>query len=185
MPIQNISMKFYKNTRPIDNQVQPPTGFNKRAPTAKYYRKTSNCCNTLINDVFKNVCCRPIIRSANTYIPVDPNTGKTVDYSQSRVEYLNSRCKTFQQNSFNFDYNIITKEARSNCCNTEKCNIVTYKPNNTKYSTQGAVSSSARLLRLKYNNITTSAKYNQNHIRYRGDLTQNIFINKSGLCNKC
>lgn len=35
---------------------------------------------------------------------------------------------------------------------------ITYKPSNYKYSTQGAVSSSSRLLRLQYNTINTVAK---------------------------
>ena len=178
MPIQKIAMNFYKNVRPIESDIADES-FNTRAPTAKYYRKTCACCETpyLINQVFKNVttCYCNITKSANTAFPIDQNTGKRVDYSQSRSEYLHSRCKTFNQNSFNFDFN------PTNCCN---CNPV-YKPNNAKYTTQGAVSSSARLLRLKYNNITTNAKYNANQPRYRGDLTNNVFINKSPMCKKC
>lgn len=42
-----------------------------------------------------------------------------------------------------------------NKCNT-KPSITIYKPNNSKFAVQGAVSSSARIDRLKYNTITTN-----------------------------
>jgi hypothetical protein len=179
MPTQVIPMQFYKKVRPIDIQPEATSKFNTRAPTAKYYRNTSTCCNGFVTTVFKNnsCCYKNITRSANTV--VDSN------YSQSTSEYLNSRCKTFNQRSFNFDYNNETKEGYANCGDELKCSKVIYKPNNAKYVQQGAVSSSARILRLKYNNIRTSGKYNQHRISYRGDTTQNVFINKSPLCKKC
>uniref|UniRef100_A0A6C0IJQ4 Uncharacterized protein n=1 Tax=viral metagenome TaxID=1070528 RepID=A0A6C0IJQ4_9ZZZZ len=47
-----------------------------------------------------------------------------------------------------------------NCANNNKCtqkpSITIYKPNNAQYAVQGAVSSSARIDRLKYNTITTN-----------------------------
>jgi len=41
--------------------------------------------------------------------------------------------------------------------NAKACNTVVYKPNNYKYATQGAVSSSTRMLKLNVNTITTNA----------------------------
>jgi hypothetical protein len=38
-------------------------------------------------------------------------------------------------------------------CPNEKCNVAIYKPNNNQYAKQGAVDSSSRLARIKYNTI--------------------------------
>jgi hypothetical protein len=186
MPIQTIPMQFYKKTRPIDNPGNDIQRFNTGPPPAKYYRNTSTCCSGHVTQVFKNVnCCyKNITRSANTAFPVGSN-GKTPDYYHSNSQYLKNRCKTFKQRQFNFDYNQETKEGFANCADEFRCSKVVYNPNNSKFSTQGAVSSSERLLRLKYNNIRTTTKYNQHHISYRGDTSQNVFINKSPICKKC
>ena len=188
MPTAKIPMMFYKNTRPYDNYVEPePTDsilYNTRAPIAKYYRKTTNCCDNDVIEVLKNnKCCYDSkIRSANTASVLDPNTGKKIDYKHSTSEYLYSRCKSFKQKGFHFNLNQQTKEGYANC--GSQCKTI-YKPSNAKFQTQGAVSSGERMVRLKYNTVRTSQKYNANHISYRGDTTQNVFISKSPLCNKC
>ncbi len=176
-------MLFYKNTRPIDIDGPFNNGFNTRSPPSKYYRKTSNCCDTLIDkqnvqEVFKNVksCCDGFTslapRQANTAFPFDEN-GNRPDYFTTNSQYLQGRCKTFKQQQFNFNIDPSTNEATANCCPVkEVCKKVVYKPNNAQFSTQGAVNSSTRLLRLKYNNVTTSAKYNQYRRVYRGDTIQ-------------
>ena len=85
-------------------------------------------------------------------------------------QYLQSRCKTFYQNTFN--YQMVGNTGRSNCAqsiggeengcscasDSQQGSRVTYKPSNKKYSTQGAVSSSARLDRLKYNTAVVVAR---------------------------
>lgn len=48
------------------------------------------------------------------------------------------------------------------------CDLVIYKPNNSQFSIQGAVDSSSRLTRLKYNTIT------KNNSSYYRELNQNI-----------
>ena len=78
-------------------------------------------------------------------------------------QYLQSKCKTIKQNSFNFSTNNtgLPANAYRGQCTTSKdcsCAVVTYKPNNKKYSQQGAVSSGTRLARLKYNAITKAGK---------------------------
>ena len=85
---------------------------------------------------------------------------------------MQRKCKTIEQNSFHFiPHKSSTQKHhyRGNCSqnsgdpeqdNPENCcfNGVTYKPNNKKYSTQGAVSAGARLVRLKYDAITKVGK---------------------------
>lgn len=184
-------MQFNKYKRPYDNYVSqgsPQTSeFNQRAPIAKYYRKENTCCTANVTEVIKNVnCCYDSkIRSANTAFPINQDTGKRVDYSQSTSEYLASRCKTFKQKGFHFDLDTQINSGYANCGDEYRACKVVYKPNNAKFQTQGAVSGSERLLRLKYNTIKTSQKYNTNRIAYRGDVTQNVFLNIPAKCKDC
>jgi len=74
------------------------------------------------------------------------------------------------------------------------CKLVVYKPSNPQYATQGAVSSSTRLLKLNVNTISTNAAtfdkrsvgtyLNINDIT-NGSNTENVFIlkNKASKCN--
>ena len=95
-------------------------------------------------------------------------------YYQSNASYLRGRCKTIQQNSFNYTNNRdLTKcenlanpeEFRPNCQGCLNCNngntcnqkVSYYKPNNCKFAVQGGVSSSSRMARLKYDTINTFA----------------------------
>ena len=78
-------------------------------------------------------------------------------------QYLYSKCKTLKQNSFNFSTDntgLPPNTYRGQCTSTSNCteSCVTYKPNNKKYSQQGAVSSGTRLARLKYDAITKNGK---------------------------
>ena len=121
-----------------------------------------NCCvtNNKVNSR-KN-----IIRSAST------NLNKNY-YTDSRA-YLKSRCKTFKQNisgnvnnnqdNYDENGNFLWPNENNNgpqvrnidkimhCEQSKKCTLI-YKPNNRNFATQGAVSSSERLLRLKLNTI--------------------------------
>jgi len=193
MPTQKIKMNFYKNVIPYESQPEATERFNTRSPTAKYYRKSALCCDNgpFTMTVFKNVrtCCNSISKhgylQANTAQQIDIN-GNLPDYHPDRRSYLQSRCLNFDKRSFNFNHNPDTNEADANCCssNPSICNKVIYKPNNAQYSVQGAVSSGERLLRLKYNNITTTSKFNQYHRRYRGDTSENQYL-KVVECKKC
>jgi hypothetical protein len=76
--------------------------------------------------------------------PSAVNTNKSKPkYYQSNSSYLQSKCATFKQNQGNVAH-----------CNSS-CSV--YKPNNAQYSQQGAVSSSSRIDRLKYNTINKFA----------------------------
>ena len=137
-------------------------------PSDKYFDTSSN----------KTVCvaCNPenhVIKSASTLI--DKNY-----YTDSRA-YLQSRGRTYTQNQATgikvdgvsyFDSNgkplhpsnDVTKGPPSynkTSGNEPDCpvpNKLIYKPNNHKFSTQGAVSSGSRLLRLKVDTINNNAQ---------------------------
>lgn len=187
MPYKNQTMFRYKNRNPSYTATNNSTGFSKQQSVANYYRKErcpENCNNTYqVNDVVGNVrTCPKVIGgssrciplNANTMInanvPTQPNGFPAKKYYTSNKEYMYARCKTFDQNQFNFYRSSGVLE--SNCCGNEAgysssaCNRVVYKPNNTPFSTQGAVSSSTRLMRLKYNEIVrppTGVKYPPNY----------------------
>lgn len=131
-------------------------------------------------------------------------------YYQNYSKYLYSRGNTYQQklsitkipniqyfNNNQIVYPVIPQSSpsvdlplnssyyfeTSNLPNvSETCNLVIYKPNNSQFATQGAVDSSTRLTRLKYNTITTnnSSFYRQsngyNNISYSSDP---IFFSKN------
>ena len=164
---------------PIQCWRKAPAGWNSTdaSDCACVTNPTFNGVQEVFNDtpcVDKNGTClrsqKRRIRSGmlqtNTQLanPRDPRKQhNSVNYNYK--QYLQRKCKTIQQNSFNF---IPAKAStqkyhyRGNCSqNTEgDCcfNGVTYKPNNKKYSTQGAVSAGARLVRLKYDAITKTGR---------------------------
>ena len=84
------------------------------------------------------------------------------DYSIDNRQYLEKRCMTFHQNQFSYlvngDASTKPGSARSSG-NTYSngCRDVVYKPNNSEFACQGAVSSSSLILRKKYIAITTNA----------------------------
>ena len=72
------------------------------------------------------------------------------DYNYNYKQYLKNKCKSF------YDIQRAKKQTdgtyKSQCCDDNK-NCVTLKLKNKNYHTNGAVSSSSRLARLKYNTI--------------------------------
>lgn len=90
----------------------------------------------------------------------------TKNYYTSSSQYLHGRNKTFKQNQFNSlrmegahsDENVYSSNTIQSCGTDENGNTsyvpVYYKPNNSKFANQGGVSSSTRLVRLKYDTIT-------------------------------
>ena len=195
--------------RPIDHNVTPSTKFSTKAPPAKYYRKERcppNCDNTYeVNDVFGNVrTCKKVIGGSKGCIPLNANTMinanvptgsngfPTKKYYTSNAEYMKARCMTYNQKQFHFTTGP-GGSLEANCCGNEagyvsgNCRAVVYKPNNSKFSTQGAVSSSSRLVRLKYNTITNSSGPNRNSCtdcqRYPAGQTNSNMV-KSTICNR-
>ena len=106
------------------------------------------------------------VRSAGMTRPKYNNSknNRLENYS-SAGQYLKSRNKTFQQNQFtnlridnpsNSAENVYSSNTIQYCNNSATTNYVPvyYKPNNSKFAVQGAVDSSSRLARLKYDTIT-------------------------------
>lgn len=146
----------FKNERPVDNADLET--FTQNAPVAKYFRKTKTNANCKTTEVIKIIDCNACKKGKSSN-PISK------DYNTSYAQYLRSKCKLYEQG--------ITPGSCTN--NENKCFV--YKKSNNKFNTQGAVSSSSRLLRLKYNTVQTSGKYNIHRIKYRGDLTQTVQIN--------
>lgn len=123
------------------------------------------------------------IKSASTMLGSTTENGLRVPktYASSNREYLQRRCKTFNQRQFNYassSVNGANNEYLANCdcsqqpgsCTTATCRRVIYKRNNTGFATQGAVDSSARLHKLKQNAISDNkccmkANGNSAHIK--------------------
>lgn len=85
-------------------------------------------------------CCVPIMRSAQTRI--------SPTYYQSTAQYLKRRGRTYDQNSLDLEIKIDASDG------TECAVLHTVAPRNKKHFTNTAVSSSARIARLHYDDTT-------------------------------
>jgi hypothetical protein len=90
-----------------------------------------------------------ITRSANTII--------NKKYCSNTKQYLQSKCKTFNQNQ-TLGIHLSGPNYTSSCSDAKgnKCNPVIHKPNNKKFKQQGGVTSSSRIAKLKYDTIVNS-----------------------------
>jgi len=108
-----------------------------------------------------------------TNINANPAKGK---YYQTSKSYLQARCKTLAQHQGN-GRKIAGKENEyksGNCVsNISSCKTIIHKPSNNQYQTQGAVSASSRLTRLKLNTIQTAA--NNSNVYNLGQAVSNAF----------
>ena len=94
---------------------------------------------------------------------IQNNNGKiNYKYNYSSQQYLNRRCRTYEQQSFNFAQNTPIKGSKNSefptyCENNgvNNCKSV-YKKNNPKFSTEGGVSGGSRINRLKYQTVVKS-----------------------------
>lgn len=158
-PINNLSEK------PTAETQQPPPGF---------------CCNQEKNSLKR-------VRSAKTIVKQN--------YYTTHEKYLLNRCQLFNQTQFNYlntgisDVKPGSPESLNNTytgnliLKNKLCNKVpvNYKPNNYKFSQQGAVSSSNRMLRL---NVDTINK-NKNDIKNNPQVKSKYFPNSSGNIINC
>jgi len=103
----------------------------------------------------------------------DTNKNNDIYYTSSK-QYLESRKRLFSQNQYNYiqygNKGVLPGSPQAvdniysanglNHCSSDGGNPsyvqIHYKPNNYQYAQQGAVSASSRILRLKYNTITTN-----------------------------
>lgn len=142
-----INTPSYKMERPVDSV---PDSFTAKAPVAKYYRKTISCCDNDTTEVIKDVkCCVKPIFSANTNI--DKN------YYATHSQYIKAKCLSYDQNN----------TPTPNCADVS-CNFNVYKRSNPTFNKQGSVSSSSRILQLKYNTIQRNARFNPYQSNYTG-----------------
>lgn len=132
--------------------------------TVQFEKNTNSCLSTASNALRR-------VRSSGM-IKKKFNTNKNNDtYYTSNAQYLESRNKLYQQNQFHLLRsgdptatpggpgsmdNVYASATPAHCGNDPITTYVPvyYKPNNSNYGTQGAVSSSTKLLRLRYNTIT-------------------------------
>ena len=173
MTIINIQTNKYTNDYNDNDNLIDSTQFKSRP--LKHWRKvlcSTTKCNYLSQEIIKdkeNECgnCDPkkfIIKSGQTEKFINPinNEEPNIKYCYSNSSYLKSRCKTYNQLLSGRSTNQVDKTIRTTLecaigCNDKKSVNFTYKPNNENYSIQGAVSSSSRLHKLKYDTITDNA----------------------------
>lgn len=113
-------------------------------------------------------------------------------YHQSNSAYLRSRCRTYTQNLSNSRVSAKPgtslvercascpeRCAQTNCANS--CKPIIYKPNNPKFSQQGAASGSTQILRRKYDAIQRFANQftGQNFGGLYGDATASAYAYSS------
>lgn len=125
-----------------------------------------------------NTCCQGVRDTSKALNLVRRQCTTSPAYSFTYKQYLQKRCSTFEQKSFNFagveDNNNLKPGApntfsniyRANCTNCanysypESCTRVAYKPNNYQFAKQGAVSSSLRTLKTTLATIQTAQYLN-------------------------
>jgi hypothetical protein len=124
-------------------------GFLTDNPT-KEVQTYTRCCNQEDKARRRTLPANTIIKPVTKYLTKDKYTDKDAfkkaPYYTSLQQQREANCETFEQNEYPTNMG---------------CKCIVYKPNNKQYSNQGAVSSSARLLRLNVETITNS-KFNSN-----------------------
>ena len=112
-------------------------------------------------------------------------------YTDSKT-YLKSRGKTYKQN-ITGSHDTSNKYTINTNSDAACKNTYVYKPSNKQFATQGAVSSSSRLERLKLNTIqvnnaslrTAWGAYGANGGKYHGTMTSPYFLKSNvAVCNK-
>ena len=103
---------------------------------------------------------------------LNTNSSKSKYYT-SNSSYLKARCKTYNQNQYQYGTDSVSKcenltqpaAFRPNCVGCSNCSskgicnqkVSYYKPNNCKFAVQGGVSSGLRVARLKYDTVNKFA----------------------------
>lgn len=124
------------------------------------------------------LCCNQESKALKRVLA--PKTIISKNYFTTTKQYLQNRCQTFQQRSFNFQTNdtpsptneenkpgsatALNNAYYANCypttsypnTNSNGCKLVYYKPSNPQFATQGAVSDRTRLLKLNVDTINTN-----------------------------
>ena len=134
----------------------------------RYYRKETDCDNKCFESKVVKVldcnACKPK-RTANTNLQSN--------YYASSTSYLRSRSKLYEQANTARKHNSETNSITKDGCD-ERYNCGVYKRNNSSFQTNGAVSSGAKIMRTKHQNIVNAYETNSLRPRYHGDSTMNI-----------
>ena len=162
---------------PADTIAYLPNGKNVKKATESFadmITYVNKCPATSINEnVPKCVyVCDPEkkARKRVQYPSVLNTNSSKPKYYTSNASYIRARCRTFNQNQFQYGGqndnkcdNLTNPSAfRTNCVSCVKCHtnstgcnqkISYYKPNNCKFAVQGGVSSSLRISKLKYDTV--------------------------------
>jgi len=97
-------------------------------------------------------------RKGSFYVRRSANTIINKDFCWNSKQYLQRRCKTYEQNQ-TLGEHVNGSEYYGASCTRDGDNVckpVIYKPNNKQFKQQGGVSSSARIAKLKYETIVNS-----------------------------
>ena len=189
----------YPGSKPCCNQFR---GLNM-------YRKTLTCgtCETT-TQIYKDnaalcpadVCYTPPLIKSKNNNTINGITTPDVSYNYTSHQYLRRKCKSYVTNNSTLEYDNVTHLARTPCC-SDACSTdtisqaknaccITYKPNNTPFMVQGAVESSNRLERLKYDTISRGRTVSASEpngccgTRLYSSQTQNINIHKKFPCSR-
>jgi hypothetical protein len=114
--------------------------------------------NILFTDYCKGIESNHCV-TGSFKVKYSANTIINKNFCWNTKQYLQKRCKTYDQNqTLGKHLNGSEYQSASPQC-VESCNVI-YKPNNSQFKNQGAVSSSGRIAKLKYDTIRSStAKY--------------------------
>lgn len=142
-----IQKTFLMPTMRKPSYISRSTYTNQQQPI-QHYRQTLDCsCNYVETvEIIKNTCCSTPIKSGTTAL--------NKSYYQTHRQLMYARCQTYEQRqTISIDEN---GNAKSTC--PSGCPTV-YKPSNAKFQVQGAVSSSNRIDRLKYDTLASRGRY--------------------------
>lgn len=129
----------------------------------------------------------------NTNVRRSASTNISKNYHQTTSSYLRSKCQTYNQNLTIGKQTDNDNEYNMTSCSSSKCNKTVFKPNNKPFTTQGSVSSSTRLLRLKQNTINQNGasflnaygRASANAGKYKNSINgETIYFDKSKDNNK-
>jgi hypothetical protein len=149
---------------PYQTKSSKQTSFRQLdAPNSTVHMNTTTSdCDTTYSQIVKEyinndtsnngICCsKPVRRSGSSIVKRN--------YYQQYSKYLQSKCKTFDSNSTLGSQNSNGSYKSAKCSSLyTKCNKqVIYKPSNSGFSTQGAVSASAHLLKKRKAAITNNS----------------------------
>ena len=112
-----------------------------------------------------NVCYTNCKVKSGVQDNMKDSNNNVIKYHDTK-SYLRAKCMTYEQKNKKHD----TK------CSTDCNKIIINKKSNDQFKTQGAVSSGARLQKLKVNTIQN------NNTQYRGNLQRNFINNNTNSC---